>query len=155
MKPSAQPKFQLHTAELRVTFHRVQLEGPQHFTARPFPKWRRTPPTTATTGLSISIQQRNLAMIRAFDSDLGPFQARACGPFKNSMGADWFAGGPAGYIQPLTVFTPVAKQVEWLCGLGKVYLNTFPSNALAIARHVARNPETRPQLLAILTAGEP
>ncbi len=41
------------------------------------------------------------------------------------------------------------------CGLGKVYLNTFPSNALAIARHVARNPETKPQLLAILTAGEP
>jgi hypothetical protein len=44
--------------------------------------------------------------------------------------AEWFAGGSAGHIQYLTVFTPVAKQVEWLRGLGKVYLNTFPSNGL-------------------------
>ena len=69
--------------------------------------------------------------------------------------AEWYAGGPPGIIHRLTVFTPAASQAEWLRGLGKVYLNTFPSNALAIARHVAHNPETKPELLAILTAGEP
>jgi phenylacetate-CoA ligase len=99
--------------------------------------------------------QRNLAMIRAFDTALARSRPVPADRSKIPWVADWFAGGPAGYIQPLTVFTPVAKQLEWLCGLGKVYLNTFPSNALAIARHVARNPETKPQLLAILTAGEP
>ena len=99
--------------------------------------------------------QRNLAMIRAFDTALARSRPVPTDRSKIPWAADWFAGGPAGYIQPLTVFTPTAKQVEWLCGLGKVYLNTFPSNALAIARHVALNPGTRPQLLAILTAGEP
>ena len=84
--------------------------------------------------------QRNLAMIRAFDTALARSRPVPADRSKIPWAADWFAGGPAGYIQPLTVFTPVAKQVEWLCGLGKVYLNTFPSNALAIARHVARNP---------------
>jgi phenylacetate-CoA ligase len=99
--------------------------------------------------------QQNLAMIRAFDSALARSRPAPADHSKIPWAADWFAGGPAGYIHPLTVFTPVAKQVEWLCGLGKVYLNTFPSNALAIARHVARNREMKPRLLAIQTAGEP
>ena len=99
--------------------------------------------------------QRNLAMIRAFDVALARSRPVPADRSKIPWAADWFAGGPAGHIYPLTVFTPIARQVEWLCGLGKVYLNTFPSNALAIARYIARNPETKPQLLAILTAGEP
>ena len=99
--------------------------------------------------------QKNLAMIRAFDWTLARSRPVPADRSKVPWAAEWFAGGPAGHIQYLTVFTPVAKQVEWLRGLGKVYLNTFPSNALAIARHIARNPETKPQLLAILTAGEP
>ena len=99
--------------------------------------------------------QRNLAMIRAFDFALARSRPMPADRLKIPWAADWFARGPAGHIQPLSVFTPVAKQVEWLRGLGEVYLNTFPSNALAIARHVARNPQTTPQLLAILTAGEP
>jgi phenylacetate-CoA ligase len=99
--------------------------------------------------------KQNLARIRVFDWTLARFMPVPDDRSKIPWAADWFADGPAGYIQPLTVFTPVSRQVEWLCGLGKVYLNTFPSNALAIARHVARNPEAKPQLLAILTAGEP
>jgi phenylacetate-CoA ligase len=94
-------------------------------------------------------------MIRAFDWTLARSRPVPADRSKIPWAADWFAGGPAGLVQTLSVFTPVAKQVEWLQGLGEVYLNTFPSNALAIARYVARNPETKPQLLAILTAGEP
>lgn len=99
--------------------------------------------------------QRNLAMIRAFDTTLARSRPVPADRSKIPWATDWFAGGPPGIIHRLTVFTPVASQVEWLRGLGKIYLNTFPSNALAIARHVARNPETKPELLAILTAGEP
>lgn len=99
--------------------------------------------------------QRNLAMIRTFDSALARSRPVPADRSKIPWAARWFSGGPTGFVQPLTVFTPVAKQVEWLRGLGEVYLNTFPSNALAIARYVARNPGTKPQLLAILTAGEP
>ena len=99
--------------------------------------------------------QRNLAMIRAFDTTLARSRPVPADRSKIPWTAEWFAGGPPGIIHRLTVFTPVARQVEWLCGLGEVYLNTFPSNALAIARHVARHPEGKPHLLAILTAGEP
>ncbi len=99
--------------------------------------------------------QRNLAMIRAFDNTLARSRPELLDRTKISWTAEWFAGGAPGMIEPLTVFTPVASQVEWLNGLGEVYLNTFPSNALAIARYVARNPGARPRLLAILTAGEP
>ena len=99
--------------------------------------------------------QRNLAMIRAFDTTLARSRPVPADRSKIPWTAEWFAGGPPGIIHQLTVFTPVANQVEWLRGLGKIYLNTFPSNALAIARHVARNPGTKPELLAILTAGEP
>lgn len=99
--------------------------------------------------------QRNLAMIRAFDSALARSRPVPADRSKIPWVAKWFSSGPTGFIQPLTIFTPVAKQVEWLRGLGEVYLNTFPSNALAIARYVARNPGTKPQLLTILTAGEP
>lgn len=99
--------------------------------------------------------RRNLAMIRAFDSTLARSRPVPADRSKIPWAAKWFANNSPGFIQSLTVFTPIDNQVEWLCGLGHVYLNTFPSNALAIARHVARNPDKRPQLLAILTAGEP
>ncbi len=99
--------------------------------------------------------RRDLAMIRAFDWTLARSRPAPEDRSKIPWAAEWFTGGTPGNIQRLSVFSPVADQVEWLRGLGEVYLNTFPSNALAIARHVARNPGSRPQLRAILTAGEP
>jgi phenylacetate-CoA ligase len=99
--------------------------------------------------------QKSMAMIRAFDRTLARSRPLPADRSRIPWVAEWYAGGPAGYVQSLTVFTPVARQVEWLRGLGQIYLNTFPSNALAIARYVARNPKMKPQLLAILTAGEP
>ena len=99
--------------------------------------------------------RRDLAMIRAFDWTLARSRPLPADRSKIPWAAEWFAGGPVGVIKTLSVFTPVAKQVEWLLDLGQVYLNTFPSNALAIARHVARNPGAKPRILAILTAGEP
>jgi len=103
-------------------------------------------------GLDLS---RDLAMIRVFDWTLARSRPTPAHRSKIPWAAKWFARGNGGVVHTLSVFTPVAKQVEWLCGLGQVYLNTFPSNALAIARHVARNPGAKPQILAILAAGEP
>lgn len=99
--------------------------------------------------------KRDLAMIRAFDSALARSRPVPADRSKRTWTADWFARGEPGIIRTLTVFTPVAAQVEWLLGLGPVYLNTFPSNVLAIARYVANNPSKKPQILAIHTAGEP
>ncbi len=96
-----------------------------------------------------------LAMIRAFDRTLARSRPAPKDRLRIPWASEWFAGGTPGNIQSLTVFTPVASQVDWLRGLGQVYLNTFPSNALAIARYAARNPAARPRILAILTAGEP
>ncbi|MBC8036080.1 MAG: phenylacetate--CoA ligase family protein, partial [Rhizobiales bacterium] len=99
--------------------------------------------------------RRDFAMIRTFDVTLSRSRPEPLDRKKIPWVAEWFAGGTPGTIQSMTVFTPIASQVDWLRGLGQVYLNTFPSNALAIARHVARNPGATPQILAILTAGEP
>jgi phenylacetate-CoA ligase len=99
--------------------------------------------------------QKDLAMIRAFDSALARSRPVPADRSKRTWTAGWFARGEPGIIKTLTVFTPVAAQVEWLLGLGPIYLNTFPSNVLAIARYVANNPARKPQILAIHTAGEP
>ncbi len=98
---------------------------------------------------------RNLAMIRAFDYSVSRTRSLAGDPANPSWAAEWFTGAAPGMIESLTVFTPIAEQVAWLQARGEVYLNTFPSNALALARYVAQHPETKPSLLAILTVGEP
>ncbi len=103
-------------------------------------------------GIDVS---RDLAMIRAFDPALTRFHPKVADPQKMEWAAGWFANGQPGNTHRLTVFTPVDKQVEWLSGLGRVYLNTFPSNALAIARHVARAGIEPPSVAAVIAVGEP
>ena len=98
---------------------------------------------------------RDLAFIRLFDPSLARFRSVDEHEHARSWTPQWFNGGTGGRIRRLSVFTAIAKQIEWLRGLGPVYLNTFPSNVLALAQHVAQFPEQRPELLAILTAGEP
>jgi phenylacetate-CoA ligase len=99
---------------------------------------------------------RDLALIRAFDPALTRFRRRPDEPLrKDSWGPGWLAPENLGIVHRLSVFTPIEEQLDWLARLGPVYLNTFPSNALALARHVRKNPQTTPKLLAILTAGEP
>lgn len=99
---------------------------------------------------------RDLALIRAFDPALWRFRQTARDAEREERwGPGWIDPEKRGVVHRLSVFTGVAEQLSWLAGLGPVYLNTFPSNALALARHVARTGAAKPELLAVLTAGEP
>lgn len=98
---------------------------------------------------------RNLAMIRAFDNAVSRTRSAPQDPARPTWAAEWFTGSTPGAIEAFPVFTPVAEQVGWLNERGEIYLNTFPSNALALARYVARHPVSKPRILAILTVGEP
>lgn len=100
---------------------------------------------------------KDLALIRAFDPALQRFRKPRTenGGGKESWGPNWIAPDELGTIHRLSVFISPHEQIEWLNGLGEVYLNTFPSNAVALARHVKKSGGARPNLLALLTAGEP
>jgi phenylacetate-CoA ligase len=99
---------------------------------------------------------RDLALIRAFDPALSRFRRpQAESGRKQSWGPSWLAPENLGAVHRLSVFTPLAQQAAWLADRGPVYLNTFPSNASALARYVRNNAAAKPELLAVFTAGEP
>lgn len=100
---------------------------------------------------------KDLALIRAFDPALQRFRERPAGSEarKETWGPKWIDPAKLGVTHHLSVFAPLRDQIAWLNGLGEIYLNTFPSHALALANHVRKNAETKPRLLAIFTAGEP
>ena len=96
-----------------------------------------------------------MAMIRAFDPSLSRFDGGAA----DRDGISWFPAAlseaETGKIKSMSIFLPLAEQLRWLKSLGAVYLNTHPSHALALARHVAAHPDLKPEIAAILTVGEP
>ena len=62
-----------------------------------------------------------------------------------------FHGGP-GHL--LRISTPVEQQVEWLARIRPDYLNTFPSNLEAIARHCEEHGRAMPWLRGLRTNSE-
>jgi phenylacetate-CoA ligase len=53
----------------------------------------------------------------------------------------------------LNINKPLAEQLDWLVGLGPVYLNTLPSTAMALAQLSAASGKL-PRLESVLTVGE-
>ncbi|MGE0240313.1 MAG: phenylacetate--CoA ligase family protein [Parvibaculaceae bacterium] len=98
---------------------------------------------------------KDLALIRAFDSALARFRKTRPEGSRQTWGPSWIAPDRLGALHRLSVFAPLEEQTAWLTNLGEIYLNTFPSNALALARHITKTGAPRPKLLAVLTAGEP
>lgn len=100
---------------------------------------------------------KDLALIRIFDPALSRF--RGSSPEgdtrKEVWGPNWLDADKLGAIHRLNVFAPLQHQIEWLSGLGEIYLSTYPSHAAALARHVKKSGSARPKLLAVITAGEP
>ena len=90
-----------------------------------------------------------LAMIRSgFIRPINPED-----PEDALWGPPWIPAQARGARHRLDIKTPVDEQLDWLCGLGRVYLNTLPSNAMALAQ-LAASSGRKPRLAAILTVGE-
>lgn len=90
-----------------------------------------------------------LAMIRAgFIRSADPDD-----PEDRLWGPPWIPSEQRGARYRLDVNEPLTQQFEWLCQLGHVYLNTLPSNAMALA-HLAAKSNQKPSLAGILTVGE-
>jgi phenylacetate-CoA ligase len=53
----------------------------------------------------------------------------------------------------LPISAPLDEQIDWLAGLGRVYLNTLPSNAMALAQR-SEERGVKLQIAAIMTVGE-
>jgi phenylacetate-CoA ligase len=98
---------------------------------------------------------KDLALIRAFDPALLRFRKTQPEGARRVWGPKWLAAEELGAIQRLSVFTPLKEQMTWLNELGEIYLNTFPSNALALARYARSAGAPKPKLAAVFTAGEP
>jgi phenylacetate-CoA ligase len=90
-----------------------------------------------------------LAMIRAgFIRTTDPND-----PEDNRWGPPWLPAEQRSSRHRLSINTPIREQLKWLQGLGRVYLNTLPSNAMALAQ-LALKTDQKPQLASILTVGE-
>jgi phenylacetate-CoA ligase len=68
-------------------------------------------------------------------------------------GPPWIPAQARGARHRLDIRTALEEQFDWLCRLGRVYLNTLPSNAMALAQLAARRSKG-PDLAAVLTVGE-
>lgn len=95
---------------------------------------------------------RDIAFLR---QSIGPQDEynRSTAPWRK-WGPPWMDGDARGWMHRRSVHCAVGEQIAWLASLGRVYLNTYPSNLLRIARAVARKEAPKPDLIAVLAAGE-
>jgi phenylacetate-CoA ligase len=90
-----------------------------------------------------------LAMIRAgFIRTADPHD-----PEDQRWGPPWIPPEQRSARYRLSIQAPVDEQLEWLGQLGRVYLNTLPSNAMALAQ-LSAETGVKPSLAGILTVGE-
>jgi phenylacetate-CoA ligase len=74
-------------------------------------------------------------------------------PEDRLWGPPWLDAATRGGRYRLPISVPLDAQIDWLAGLGRVYLNTLPSNAMALAqRSEARGVKL--QIAAIMAVGE-
>jgi phenylacetate-CoA ligase len=74
-------------------------------------------------------------------------------PEDRRWGPPWIPPEQRSNRYRLDIRVPHMEQLEWLCQLGRIYLNTLPSNAMELAQLAATTGQT-PSLSAILTVGE-
>lgn len=75
-------------------------------------------------------------------------------PRPTHWGPNWLDLSQRGERVNSSVHTPVAEQIELLRKHAPSYVNTSPTNAMALAAHIARTGEEPPEIAAILTVGE-
>ena len=74
-------------------------------------------------------------------------------PEDRLWGPPWLDASTRGPRHRLPIHAPLDEQIDWLAGLGRVYLNTLPSNAMAIAQRAGERG-IKLELAAIMTVGE-
>jgi phenylacetate-CoA ligase len=74
-------------------------------------------------------------------------------PEDKLWGPPWIDSKTRGARYRLHINTPLDEQLDWLAGLGRVYLNTLPSNAMALAQR-AEERSVSLQIAGIMTVGE-
>ena len=74
-------------------------------------------------------------------------------PEDRLWGPPWLDSTTRGTRYRLPISAPVDEQIDWLAGLGRVYLNTLPSNAMAIAQR-SEERGVNLQIAAIMAVGE-
>lgn len=162
--------------ELPVIDKEAVLKDPEAFRAKELPQAHQTPLNTSTSGSegrALTITKTRfehtavacasyryadwfgydyatpLAMIRSGfirPADTGDPEDKLWGP-------PWIDGSTRGARHRLHIHTPVAAQLDWLMELGPVYLNTLPSNAMALIQH-SEETGRKPAVKGIMSIGE-
>jgi phenylacetate-CoA ligase len=74
-------------------------------------------------------------------------------PEDRLWGPPWLDATTRGARYRLSINVPLDEQIGWLAGLGRVYLNTLPSNAMALAQR-SEERGVKLQIAAIMAVGE-
>ena len=74
-------------------------------------------------------------------------------PEDRLWGPPWLDASTRGARYRLPISAPLDEQIDWLAGLGRVYLNTLPSNAMALAQR-SEERGVKLQIAAIMAVGE-
>jgi phenylacetate-CoA ligase len=173
----ADGKFDLNRwSELPIIDKEIVSKDPEAFRARELPRAHQSLLNTSTSGS----EGQSLGMLKTRFDHTGT--ACASYRYANWFGYDYstpLAMIRSGFIRPadpnspedklwgppwidpstrgarhrLNIKTPVEEQLYWLMGLGPVYLNTLPSNAMALVQ-LSEEVELKPAVKAIMTVGE-
>ena len=95
---------------------------------------------------------KKLVLIRAMSE--GARRPADAIPRPTRWGPNWLTPEQRGERVSASVHKPVGEQIQLLRETGPCYVNTSPTNAMALAAHIARTGEEAPDIAAILTVGE-
>lgn len=74
-------------------------------------------------------------------------------PEDSLWGPPWLDASTRGARYRMPISAPLDEQIDWLADLGRVYLNTLPSNAMALAQR-SEERGVKLQIAAIMAVGE-
>ena len=95
---------------------------------------------------------RKLVLIRAMSDSARRSPGAPARP--TLWGPNWLPAEQRGERVPISVHMPVGEQLQLLRDKGPSYVNTSPTNAMAMAAEIARTGEEPPDIAAVLTVGE-
>ena len=96
---------------------------------------------------------RDLAQVRALAIE--PRRRQGVHVDTERWGEPWMPATERGRIRQLSVFAPLRQQLDWLASFDRpAYLNTFPSNLVALSDYLEATGADAPALAGVLSVGE-